>query len=153
MANEIKVTGESDQADLTYEIFYDNSGIITSRGVAAALTEQPVSSGVYKASPAVILPGDTVIVYKAGEYVAGDEYQPSVELAATGLDNISATEPTGIALTFADKLTQLYARFFNKVKKDKSAKTITVYQVDGVTPMTEQDYDEETTFDSVEKAT
>jgi len=38
-------------------------------------------------------------------------------LDSTGLDNISATEPTGLATTFVGKLMQVWARLFNKVEQ------------------------------------
>ncbi len=38
-----------------------------------------------------------------------------VKLAATGLDNISAADPGGVATTFAQMLVALWRRFFKKV--------------------------------------
>ncbi|GAG49326.1 unnamed protein product, partial [marine sediment metagenome] len=59
-------------------------------------------------------------------------------LTSTGLDNISAAEPTERATTFREMVVQLWMRFFNRVNHDKDGDTITVYQDDSVTASTEQ---------------
>ena len=49
-------------------------------------------------------------------------------LASTGLDNISATEPTGLATTFREKICQLWARWFQK--GEQTATDFKLYQSD-----------------------
>lgn len=46
-------------------------------------------------------------------------------LSSDGLDNISITEPTGVASTFREIIIQVWMRFFNKVTKNST--TITTY--------------------------
>jgi hypothetical protein len=59
-------------------------------------------------------------------------------LASTGLDQISASTPTGVATTFATKMMQLWARFFGRVTKDSDE--IKTYRSDGTTVATTQTY-------------
>jgi len=75
----------------------------------------------------------------------------TVNLASTGLDNIVATEPTGVATTFREMIVQLWMRFFNRI--DKDATKIQVYEDDGETVSTIQTYTEGGTTEVVSKAT
>ncbi len=56
-------------------------------------------------------------------------------LSPTGLDNISATEPSGRASTFREMIVQTWMRFFNKV--DKNATQIKVYDDSGTVNTTQ----------------
>jgi hypothetical protein len=64
---------------------------------------------------------------------------PSV-LTAAGLDNIPTTNTAGAPATFRLMMVKLYRRFFGKVKKDGTAKTITAYMADGTTADQTQNY-------------
>ena len=61
-----------------------------------------------------------------------------LKLAADGLDQISAANPTGAGTTFAEKMMRLYHRFFAKHRK--TGNSIIVYRDDGTTPATTQAY-------------
>jgi len=45
----------------------------------------------------------------------------SVKLAPDGLDNISATSPSGVATTFREMIVQLWSRFFGRVTLTRTA--------------------------------
>lgn len=57
-------------------------------------------------------------------------------LAATGLDAITATRPTGKATTFPQMLVQLFYRFFGKATQ--TATQLKTYGADGTTVVTTQ---------------
>lgn len=57
-------------------------------------------------------------------------------LSATGLDQIAATEPNGVATTFREKLMQVWARFFRKA--DRTSTQVRVYRADEITVATTQ---------------
>ncbi len=61
-----------------------------------------------------------------------------VSLAATGLDAITATAPTGVASTFPQMVVQLWRRFFKKAILDADATTLKTYGDDGTTVVTTQ---------------
>lgn len=60
----------------------------------------------------------------------------TVVLAATGLDNIAITAPSGVASTFREMIVQLWRRFFKKATRDET--TIKTYADNGVTVLTTQ---------------
>lgn len=59
-------------------------------------------------------------------------------LSSTGLDQISAATPNGVASTFATKLMQVWARLFGRVTRDSDE--IKTYRGDGTTVATTQTY-------------
>ena len=65
-------------------------------------------------------------------------------LASTGLDAISATSPTAKAITFKDKLLQVWDRLCGRVVHDKAAKTVQLTSDDGHTVRTTQSWTEST---------
>jgi hypothetical protein len=75
------------------------------------------------------------------------------KLTADGLDNISATPPTGLATTFATKILQVWERLFGRVIKDDNLGTITLMQGTGSTPQTTQTFTSTTTVDTINRAT
>lgn len=62
----------------------------------------------------------------------------SVNLASTGLDNISTAIPATTATTFATRLTQLWAMMVYKSVKNVSGHQIIRYAVDDTTPVLTQ---------------
>ena len=64
-------------------------------------------------------------------------------LAATGLDSITATEPTGVATTFPQMLVQLWRRFFGKTTM--TATQIKTYKEDGTTVVSTQTISDDNT--------
>jgi hypothetical protein len=74
-------------------------------------------------------------------------------LAATGLDSITATRPTGKATTFPAMLVQLFYRFFGKADKDTSTNTIKTYAANGTTVVTTQTISETATKETQGEAT
>jgi len=74
-----------------------------------------------------------------------------VNLLSTGLDNIAATEPTGVAITFREMIVQLWMRFFNTV--DKDATKIQVYEDDDIAISTTQTHTTIGGITTVNKAT
>jgi hypothetical protein len=73
----------------------------------------------------------------AGVVVASGS-KAGYSLAATGLDAIAVTAPTGVATTFPTMVVQLWRRFFRKVVKDAGTATIKTYADDGTTVVTTQ---------------
>ena len=70
--------------------------------------------GYYHATDANIVSGDVVIVKEGVVPVGWGQYNPNVLLASDGLDNISTTEPSGLASNFRDMLIQVFRRLFGK---------------------------------------
>jgi len=66
---------------------------------------------------------------------------PSVKLTSDALDNISITEPVGVASDFREMMVQVWRRFFKKVTKT-TADGIQTYADDDTTPLTTQTVDE-----------
>lgn len=60
------------------------------------------------------------------------------KLAADGLDSISTTAPTGVAVNFREMVVQTWRRWFGKVEHDPTAKTLKTYRDDGTTVVTTQ---------------
>lgn len=73
-----------------------------------------------------------------------------VGLASTGLDNIAADVPNGVASTFRGRLMQLWARFFYRHRRTAAA--IETYRADGSTLNTTQPYTSGGSVDNVEGA-
>lgn len=61
-----------------------------------------------------------------------------IDLKSTGLDAISATQPTGPATTFRQMVIQTWMRFFNASKLDTNTNTIVCYATNGSTVVTTQ---------------
>jgi hypothetical protein len=61
-----------------------------------------------------------------------------VVLAATGLDAVTATTPSGIPTTFPGKLLMVYQRLFGKTAKAASGTTLKVYADDNTTVIATQ---------------
>jgi hypothetical protein len=59
-------------------------------------------------------------------------------LAATGLDSIAVTAPTGVATTFPAMVVQLWRRFFKRATTDAGTATLKTYADDGTTAITTQ---------------
>jgi hypothetical protein len=74
---------------------------------------------------------------------------PSVDLAATGLDNISPSEPSGRAATFREMIVQTWMRFFNKIQKTET--DIVTSDADG-TDVTTQAWDDTNDITTVNKS-
>lgn len=74
-----------------------------------------------------------------------------VKLASDGLNDISVTEPTGVASTFREMIIQLWMRFFNKIDKDSSQ--IQLYEDDEITVSTTQTHTDANGVVTVNKAT
>jgi hypothetical protein len=72
-------------------------------------------------------------------------------LAATGLDSITATTPTGVATTFPQKLVQLWHRFFGKVTM--TATQLKTYDDAGTGVLTTQTTSDDGTTQTQGKAT
>ncbi len=64
----------------------------------------------------------------------------NTKLLQDGLDAISMSNPTGLAINFREMLIQLYRRFFKQVVKSKGDLTIKTYADDGTTVLTTQGY-------------
>ena len=73
----------------------------------------------------------------------------TVNLSATGLDNIPATEPSGRATTFRQMLIQTWMRFFNKV--DRTATQVRTYDDSG-NVITTQNHSESGGTETVNKS-
>ena len=73
-----------------------------------------------------------------------------VDLKSTGLDNISATEPTGLATTFRGKVCQLWARWFQK--GEQTAEEFKLYQSDETTVASTQALSDDGTTQTQGKA-
>lgn len=72
------------------------------------------------------------------------------KLASDGLDQISATIPTGVATTFAGRLMQVFGRFFGKTTL--TADTLTTFDEAGTTPSTTQPVSDDSTTQTQGKA-
>ena len=59
-------------------------------------------------------------------------------LAASGLDSITTTAPTGVASNFREMLVQVWRRFFKKTEYNNALNTIKTYADDGTTVVTTQ---------------
>jgi len=79
-----------------------------------------------------------------------DYENEDVNLAATGLDNISAAEVSGVATTFPQKVVQLWQRFFHKSTSTSDA--IKTYKADSTTVNTTQTAEYDGTTKSAGKA-
>ena len=79
-----------------------------------------------------------------------DPDNEDVNLASTGLDNISAAEVSGVATTFPQKVVQLWQRFFHK--STSTSDTLKTYKADG-TVNTTQTAESDGTTKTVGKAT
>ncbi len=92
------------------------------------------------------LAGDTTtpdtIVYIWEEWVSTDS-SGRVELAATGLDAITATRPSGVATTFPQMVVQLFYRFFGK--STLTATQLKTYAANGSTVVTTQTVSDDAT--------
>jgi len=71
-------------------------------------------------------------------------------LAATGLDSITATTPTGVATTFPQKLVQVWHRFFGKVTM--TATQLKTYDDAGTGTLTTQTLSDDSTTQTQGKA-
>ena len=81
MANEIKFIYDTGLT-LTATAYYDNAGTITQRGTSG-MTEEPESSGHYKATITGLAAGDMVKITESVEGLVGSgEYLPSINTTA-----------------------------------------------------------------------
>jgi hypothetical protein len=74
----------------------------------------------------------------AGSVMAALADKTGYQLAANGLDALSAAVPSGPAVTVRDMIVQLWRRFFKKAILDHNAGTLTTYADDGATTVTTQ---------------
>jgi hypothetical protein len=97
MANEAIIKFDTSRT-LTVNCYYDNAGAMTKRNAEAiAMTEEPVSSGIYKATVPNIAAGD-LIEYLDAEYGwIGDEVYAPLQTAT--LDTIKAETASIVADT------------------------------------------------------
>lgn len=105
-------------------------------GVYNVIGKQRVGGSVSESDPTV----STGQLEWTGTAVAYQADKDGYNLAATGLDAITATNPNGVASTFPQKIMQLWQAMFKRHKKDGTAQTIVVYRDDGTTPATTQTY-------------
>ena len=119
MANEILVSYPTGHT-LTANVIYDNSGTMTARESDISLTEQPASSGIYKGTPTAISAGDLIQIYDGGTLVGSDQYLPD-----TNVTHVNDSEDA------ADSLQIAAARLGNKVTRNVSTGTMSVYDFAG----------------------
>jgi hypothetical protein len=96
--------------------------------------------------------GSTVLVNvetKTG-FTAAVSDKTGFSLAATGLDAITATTPTGVATTFPGKLVQLWHRFFGKATLTSTQ--LKTYADNGTTVLTTQTVSDDGTTETQGKA-
>jgi hypothetical protein len=84
--------------------------------------------------------GGAVASVTAGVTVTTMSDKAGYSLAATGLDVIATTAPTGVAATFPGMLVQVWRRFFKKSTKDVASHTIKTYADNEATVITTQTF-------------
>lgn len=85
---------------------------------------------------AVVLPSSTLAYIQCDPvFFTTSALYPDVNLTQSGLNNILASSPTGIAKIFPDKLIQIHDRFFGKHAIETSGSTtgvFTLYNNNGI---------------------
>jgi hypothetical protein len=108
----------------------------------AEMTARTLATADY-ATAAALATVDTVVdsilddTGTAGVVVATAS-KAGYSLAATGLDAIVVTAPTGVATTFPAMVVQLWRRFFKRATTDAGTATLKTYADDGTTAITTQ---------------
>ncbi len=105
-------------------------------GVYNVIGKKKVGGSVAEADPTQ----STGQIEWTGTTVAYQADKAGYSLAATGLDSITATDPTGLASTWPQKMVQVWQSIFKRHKKDGTAQTIVVYQDNGTSAATTQTY-------------
>lgn len=139
-------------------VAYNTANIAT---YAVTATEQGTASGYYTGTMPALAAGVYNVIGKQRVGGSVAESDPTVasgqiewngttvayladkagySLAATGLDIITATDPTGVASTWPQKMVQIWQSIFKRHKKDATGLTIKVYQDDGTSVATTQTY-------------
>ncbi len=121
----------------------NNTSLASGALSAATFAPGSITTGVF--APGAI--DSTILAQSAADKVWGSASRSltatdktGYSLAATGLDAIPLTPPTGSPVLFREALVMLYRRFFKKVVTTRAA--ITTYADDGTTIITTQALDE-----------
>ena len=133
MADEIQFGYLIDKT-LTYGAYAPDGTERTAAGTS--LPQDASIDGYYHATDANIVSGDVVIVKEGTVPVGWGQYNPNVLLASDGFDNISTTEPSGLASNFREMFIQVFRRLFGKATMTNSA--LICYKEDETTVATTQ---------------
>jgi hypothetical protein len=131
-ANQTTIIGYVDCLPATWVVPLDAAGTRTALGLASAnldtqLADLPTAAEIKTAMEA------------AGSHLAlilDDTGTSGVVIAATGLDLIPTTAPSGVATTFRQMVVQLWRRFFKKATMTSTQ--LKTYADDGTTVVTTQ---------------
>ncbi len=132
---------------LTYEAFEADG---TVRTTSTSIPEIG-TTGYYTVVDASVVTGDVAVINDGTNNVGGGEENPPVIISSDGLDSVSTTEPSGLAMNFREQMVQLYRRFFGKVTL--SGNQILNFKSDESTVATTQEVEETTALQTQGEAT